>query len=78
MYGLRPEYQDRINFVILDVDRPDELALAREMGSSGQPFYAVIPPDQGPDSATRLTFGPQPNAPLRALLDDAVAEYASP
>ena len=77
MYGLRPEYQDRVNFVILDVDKPDELELARRMGSRGQPFYAVIPPDQGPDDATRLTFGPQPESRLRALLDDVVAEYAS-
>ena len=66
-----------MNFVILDSDNPDEFTIARKMGARGQPFYAVIPPNQGPDAATRLTFGPLPDSRLRALLDAVVAEYVS-
>jgi hypothetical protein len=75
VYGLRPEYQDRVNFVILDVDLPEERSLAQEMGAIGQPFYAVIPPGAGPDQATQLRFGPLPEPRLRELLDGAVAAY---
>lgn len=75
MYGLRPEYQDRINFVILDVDQPGQLDMARRMGAIGQPFFAIVPPGEGPDEATLLRFGPLPEDRLRELLDEALATY---
>ena len=75
VYGLRPEYQDRINFVVLDVDDADELALAKRMGAVGQPFFAVIPPRQGPEDAALLRYGPLPETRMRELLDEAISTY---
>jgi hypothetical protein len=76
VYGLRGEYQERVNFVILDVDQEDERALAQQMGARGQPFYAVIPPGGGPELATQLRFGPLPEPALRELLDGTISTYA--
>lgn len=75
VYELRSEYQDRINFVILDVDQQDQLGMARRMGAIGQPFFAIIPPGQGPDAATLLRFGPLPEARLRELLEEALSTF---
>ena len=70
MHGLRNEYQDRINFVILDFDNRDERELARTLGVGRHPAYAVVAPDSG-ESLSQL-FGPLPGARLRAVLDEAI------
>ncbi len=77
MHGLRSEYQDRINFVILDYDVREELEFARQMGIANHPAYGVIPPDSGPEQIARRIFGPQPQTRLRELLDQAIAEYGN-
>ncbi len=77
MHGLRPEYQDRINFVILDYDVSEEFEFARQMGIANHPAYGVIPPDSGPEQIAQRLFGPQPNTRLRELLDRTIAEYGN-
>ncbi len=76
MHGLRPEYQDRINFVILDYDNDDDLRLARDLGVAQHPAYAVLPPDGGPDDVSGRRFGPVPETELRRVLDSALAQFA--
>ena len=73
MHGLRPEYQDRVNFVILDYEVREELALAQAMGAGAHPAFVVLPPDGGPDSVAARAFGPLHEAGLRKLLDQALA-----
>ena len=75
MHGLRPEYQDRINFVILDYDVHEEFEFARQMGIANHPAFGVIPPDSGPEQIGRRVFGAQSNTRLRELLDRAIAKY---
>ena len=77
MHGLRPEYQDRINFVILDFDVRAEVEFAAEMGIAAHPAFGLIPPDGGPDDNTAHIFGPMSKTKLRELLDGALAEYAN-
>lgn len=77
MHGLRPEYQARINFVILDYDVREEFDFARQMGIANHPAYGVIPPDSGPEQIARRVFGPQSNTRLRELLEQAIAEYGN-
>ena len=77
MHGLRPEYQDRINFVILDYDVREQFEFARQMGIANHPAYGVIPPDSGPKQIVQRVFGAQANTRLRELLDQAIAEYGN-
>ena len=73
MHGLRGEYQDRVNFVILDFDISAEKELARELGVGRHPAFALVAPDSA-DSLT-TSFGPQPEQALRELLDGAIANH---
>ena len=75
MHGLRPEYQDEVNFVILDYDIKEQRAFAGEMGAALHPAFTVIPPNGGPQDATDRRFGPQNTEHLRELLDGLVATY---
>jgi thioredoxin-like negative regulator of GroEL len=68
--GLRPEYQDRINFVVLDFDRPEDAALAKRLGVHAHPAFAVVAPDS--DRVVERFYGPQQEQPLRARLDAAL------
>ncbi len=67
---LRPEYQDRINFVILDFDLDADLALAERLGVAAHPAYALIPANQ--HEPARKWFGPTPEEGLRARIRDAI------
>ena len=67
MHGLRHEYQDRANFVILDYDRTEDLELARKLGIANHPAYGLVAPDS--DEVLRRAFGPLPEPALRELLD---------
>ena len=69
MHGLRPEYQQQVNFVVLDYDLPEDLALARELGVARHPAFAVIPADGGPEQVANRIFGPQTEGALRSVLD---------
>ena len=73
MHGLRNEYQDRVNFVILDYDDPADLALASDLGVARHPAYGLVAPDSN-EVVSRI-FGPQPEPALRNLLDDLIAGY---
>ena len=71
MHGLREEYQDRINFVVLDFDVRAERDLARELGVGRHPSFAVVTSDAG--DVLKTTFGPLREVALRELLDEAIA-----
>ncbi len=73
MHGLRDEYQDRANFVVLDVDDPEEGRLARLLGYSGTPAYLLVAPDTA-DVVARV-FGAQRERELRGILDSLIARY---
>ena len=75
MHGLRNEYQDRINFVILDFALEDELDLARSLGVGRHPAYAVVPPDSPPDDADLRQFGALSERQLRALLAEVIDRF---
>ncbi len=75
MNRYRLEYQDRINFVLLDFDVDEEVALAREMGIAAHPAFGVIPPNGGPGDNTQRVFGPLNNTHLRELLDGVLARF---
>jgi len=78
VHSLRPEYQERVNFVILDYDLKDDRELAAALGISGHPTFAVVPPGGQPSAAFERRFGPQLPDVLRALLDRVAEEYATP
>ena len=71
MNGLRLEYQDRINFVILDFDRRDDSALAEALGVRSHPAFAVLEPDS--DEVAERFFGPVPEDFLRDKIEGALA-----
>ena len=75
VHGLRPTYQDRVNFVILDYDIREQRELAAEMAAARHPAFAVVPPNGGPGDVTDLRFGPFTKAGLTELLDGVVARY---
>jgi thioredoxin-like negative regulator of GroEL len=75
VHGLRIEYQDRINFVILDYDRSEDYGLAQDMGVAAHPAFAVIPADGGPDATDRRFFGPLVEEQVRAILDDTITRF---
>ena len=77
MHGLRPEYQDRINFVILDYDIDADLDLARELEIPSHPAFTIVPPNGAPGEHIVHIFGPQNEKNLRKLLDEALAQFVS-
>lgn len=77
MHGLRPEYQDRINFVILDYDSEEELELARELEIAAHPAFTIIPPNGAPGDHVEHIFGPLSEEQLRKLIDGALARYVN-
>lgn len=75
MHGLRSEYQDRVNFVILDYDEREERDLAGDMKVARHPAYAVVPPSSSPGDAVLQRFGPQQGEQLRELLEEVVERF---
>ena len=73
MHGLRAEYQDRVNFVVLDVDDRDDGRLARVLGYSGTPAYLLVAPDSA--EVIARVFGVQREPKLRGMLDALIARY---
>ena len=73
MHGLREEYQDRANFVVLDVDDPEDGTLARLLGYTGTPAYLLIAPDSA--EVVARVFGAQREPRLRGILDALIARY---
>ena len=73
MYGLREQYQDRINFVILDWDINDQNDLAEDLGVRRHPAFGLVSPD---GEVVRRLFGPQQEAVLIEAIDEVVASTA--
>ncbi|MXW24376.1 MAG: hypothetical protein F4X80_08185 [Chloroflexi bacterium] len=75
MHGLRNEYQDRVNFVILDFDIREDRALAERLGINAHPAYATVGP--AADEVVTRFFGPTPERKLREVLDELIASHGS-
>jgi len=75
VHSLRPEYQGRVNFVILDFDLQEDRDLAAALGISGHPTFAVVPPDGESSAAFDRRFGPQLPDVLRELLNQVAEKY---
>lgn len=73
VHGLRPEYQDRVNFVVLDYDRDDDLDLAKRLNAARHPAYAIVAPDS--DEVDAVKFGPLTERSLRKVLEGIVAQF---
>ena len=73
VHGLRMEYQDRINFVILDYMIAEQREFASIMSVAGHPAFAVIDVSQGPEDARNQTFGFQGESKLRSILEELIA-----
>ena len=73
---IRFEYQDRINFVILDFDLEADHALAQRLGIAAHPAYAIVEP--GSAEAARKWFGPTIEEGLRERIDAALTSDATP
>ena len=74
MHGLREQYQDDINFVILDWDIDEENDFAAELGLRGHPVIGFYAPD---GETVKRVFGPQQEDVLVDLIDEVVANYGS-
>ena len=72
VHGLRMEYQDRINFVILDYMIAEQREFASIMSVAGHPAFAVIDVSQGPEDARNQTFGFQGESKLRSILEELI------
>tara|TARA_B100000029_G_scaffold516790_1_gene634244 strand:- start:259 stop:510 length:252 start_codon:yes stop_codon:yes gene_type:complete len=72
VHSLRIEYQDRINFVILDYMITEQRELASVMSIAGHPAFAVIGANQDPKDASDQTFGFQSESRLRLLLEELI------
>lgn len=70
MHGLREQYQDSINFVILDWDIREESDLAEELGVRRHPAFGLISPE---GEVVRRMFGPQQEAVLTEAIEDVIA-----
>jgi hypothetical protein len=77
VHGFRPDYQDEVNFVILDYDIKEQRELAADMAAARHPAFTVIPPNGSPDDATDRRFGPINNEHMKILLDELVATYGN-
>ena len=75
MHGLRSEYQNRVNFVILDYENLGERDFAGKMRVARHPAYAVVPPSSAPAEAVLQRFGAQPAGALRTFLDEIVIRF---
>lgn len=61
-----------MNFVVLDYDLSDDLALARELNISAHPAFAFVAPDSA--DVVERRFGPATPESLRAWLDAIAAQ----
>ena len=73
MNGLRLEYQDRVNFVILDWTISADKDFARTLDLDYHPNYAAIQPNSD-EVVERLLLEPR-SGELRRMIEDLLAEY---
>lgn len=73
MNRLRLEFQDRVNFVLLDLEKRDEAALARSLGLGGHPNFGTLKPNS--DDRVDAYFTAPTEAVLRGMIEDILEEY---
>ena len=73
MNGLRLEYQDRVNFVILDWTIRADKDLARALNLTYHPNYASIKPNSN-EVVEGLYLEPRAGQ-LRTMIENLLAEY---
>jgi thioredoxin-like negative regulator of GroEL len=70
VHGLREQYQDSINFVILDWDVREENDLAEDLGVRRHPAIGFVSPE---GEVVRRMFGPQQEAVLAEAIEEVIA-----
>ena len=73
MNRLRLEFQDRVNFVILDWTIPADKDFAMTLGLRYHPNYAAIAPNSN-EVVEPLYAEPRPGE-LRTMIEELLAEY---
>ena len=72
MNRLRLEFQDRVNFVILDWDLSADHKLGKDLGFTYHPNFATIAPNSN-DVQERLFAAPR-SGELRAMIERVLSE----
>lgn len=72
MNRLRLEFQDRVNFVLLDVQKDDDADLARRLRLLGHPRFGTVRPNSD-DVVERLLGAPR-SGELRAMIENILDE----
>ncbi len=73
MNELRLEFQDQVNFVILDWDIPEEKAFGMGLGFSYHPNFATLEPNSN-EVVDTLFAAPRGNE-LRDMIESVLAEH---
>ena len=73
MNGLRLEFQDRVNFVVLDLDDRDDIALARSLGLAGHPNFGTLKPNS--DEVVQGLYTAPRSGELRAMIEALLEEH---
>ncbi len=66
---LKPEFSDRIRFIMVNVDEPESRELVAMVGVRAIPLTIFI---TSPDQEAQRWIGPRPEAVLRAAFDEAL------
>ena len=75
MNGLRIEYQDRVNFVILDWDIGEDHAYGKSLGMVYHPNFLSIAPDS--DEVVRGLYASPRSGELEEMVAELVASYGN-
>ena len=75
MNGLRLEFQDRVNFVILDWDISADHQLGRDLGFTYHPNFAAIAPNS--NEVVQGLYAAPRSGELRAMIEALLEEYGS-
>ena len=72
MNGLRLEFQDRVNFVVLDLDLGADRVLARSLGLAGHPNFGVLAPNS--NEVVQGLYSAPRSGELRAMIEALLEE----
>lgn len=73
MNRLRLEFQDRVNFVILDWDIPAERSLGFGLGFDYHPNFATLKPNS--DEVVDGLYAAPRSGELRRMIEDLLEEH---
>ena len=73
MNRLRLEFQDRVNFVILDWAKPADKRLAQDLGATYHPYFATLEPNS--DEIVERLVGAPRSGDLRAMIENILEEH---